>query len=250
MLFPGLPPYRVTIDRLGLRVTKPIEAAKTPGTYRILCVGDSVTFGLFVNDEDSYPYLLQQRLDASGRRVEVLNAGIGGVTIPDEAYYLEHVGLRLEPDLVILSFCGNDFAEMSKRPEPFYEHLQREAERDPLEALVWSVKRTHLYRLFGMAEVHYKYFGFLCKLSDPAIKRVYRERRRDHESLLMSALHQAEPLVLRPMIRNWPLHGTVSFRISIGCSMNCSVVTLTCCGCCTRIILQYLTRAMHGIWSA
>jgi lysophospholipase L1-like esterase len=210
LLFPGLPPYRVTVDGLGLRLTKPMPVAKTPKHYRILCIGDSLTFGLFVDDEDTFPFLLQQLLDRRGAHYEVLNAGLGSLSLVDELYYLERVGLRLDPDLVILSFCGNDFSEAREHPEPFYDRVQQDADRGPLESLVWRVKRTGLYRLFGMAEVHYKYFRYLLKLDDPEVRNILRHERRDPESLQRIARFGAPPITIRPddpeFAQDWSLY--------------------------------------------
>lgn len=200
VMFIGIPPYRVTIDSLGLRLTKPIPASKTEGKYRILCIGDSLTFGLFVDDEAAYPYLLQQRLDRLSGRFEVLNAGIGNISINDEVYYLEKVGLKLKPDLVILYFSPNDFQGMRERVIPYYEQAQIDGDRESrgLGCFVHWLKSRSLYRLFTVFEVRYKYQRFLAKLDDPEIRRIYRQHSQKPEDLVKMGRHHLDPVAANP----------------------------------------------------
>ncbi len=59
--FAGVP---VRINNLGFRDRRDYDLAKPPGTFRILVLGDSVTFGHGSHFETTYPYLLEQRLKA------------------------------------------------------------------------------------------------------------------------------------------------------------------------------------------
>jgi len=103
----------VHIDDNGLRRTLPPPAG--PGApLRVLCLGDSMTFGLGVEDAETYPSVLQARLQAAlpGRRVEALNAGVAGYGTIDALAYLRSRGAALKPDLVIYQFLPlNDFME-------------------------------------------------------------------------------------------------------------------------------------------
>ena len=85
---------------------------KPQHVFRILCYGDSNTDG---PKQGSWPEVLQELLNqdqaSSGRRYEVINAGVAG--------YSSHQGLlrfqqdvgTYEPDLVIVSFGWNDVAQ-------------------------------------------------------------------------------------------------------------------------------------------
>ena len=57
--FAGVP---VHINSLELRDPREYALAKKPNTFRILVLGDSVTFGHGSVYEHSYPYLLEQQL--------------------------------------------------------------------------------------------------------------------------------------------------------------------------------------------
>jgi len=52
-----------------------VNIVKPPETIRILCLGDSTSFGLGVSVEHSYPYLLQEKLRRkySYQKIEVIN---------------------------------------------------------------------------------------------------------------------------------------------------------------------------------
>ncbi len=99
-------PWRVSTNSLGLR--HPPIAIKGD-RYRILCLGDSRTYGFGVEDDETWPARLQAILDerAPGR-YDVINAGVPGYSIFHGARYLETSGVALEPDMVLLCFGYND----------------------------------------------------------------------------------------------------------------------------------------------
>src|SRR5690349_18585013 len=47
---------------------------------KIVCLGDSLTAGLGLPEAESYPSLLQKKIDEHGLRFEVVNAGVSGDT--------------------------------------------------------------------------------------------------------------------------------------------------------------------------
>ncbi len=99
--------YHVTTNKLGLRSLKEISLIKTDGSYRILCLGDSFTFGLGVNDDETYPHYLEKIFsDNRLEDISVINAGFADGWGPGTEYlYLKSKIERLDPDLVILGFC-------------------------------------------------------------------------------------------------------------------------------------------------
>ena len=46
----------------------------------VLCLGTSLTAGLGLDPSEAYPALLQQKIDATGLRYRVMNAGVSGET--------------------------------------------------------------------------------------------------------------------------------------------------------------------------
>ncbi len=78
----------------------------------ILTFGDSLTVGLGVNREDSYPSVLA---DLSG--VEVINAGVSGETSTMGLERLPNELDRVMPDLLILIEGGNDILRNRSQSE-------------------------------------------------------------------------------------------------------------------------------------
>jgi hypothetical protein len=101
---------------LNARGFKDVEfnIEKDQGTFRILGLGDSFAFGI-VPYPDNYLTVLEDALNRSGRKVELINMGIPGMNPREYLAILIHEGLELKPDMVLVSFfIGNDFTEARK----------------------------------------------------------------------------------------------------------------------------------------
>jgi acyl-CoA thioesterase-1 len=74
---------------------------------KIVCLGDSLTAGLGLVETQSYPYLLQQKLDEDGFQYEVVNAGVSGDT---SAGGLRRIDWALQEDarVLIVALGAND----------------------------------------------------------------------------------------------------------------------------------------------
>jgi len=97
-----------------------------PGRFRIVCMGDSSTFGWGVESEEAYPHVLMQELRRRhpGRAVEVVNLGVCGYSSFQGRILMEIEAARYEPDVVTLSYGSNDW---SRVPEPFDVAYERNA---------------------------------------------------------------------------------------------------------------------------
>jgi len=102
--------FTVSINGFGLRDSREVAIPKPRGTFRVLCLGDSFTYGIETPEEQTYPHRLEQALRARlpGREVEVWNAGCNGYNSCQEAAWLETYGWQLEPDVVTVGFVMND----------------------------------------------------------------------------------------------------------------------------------------------
>ena len=78
---------------------------KPAGTFRVLVLGDSLSAG------QAWVRGVEQRLKQQlpGRRVELWNGGIPGFDTCSELRALKERGWQIDPDLVLLQFCVNDF---------------------------------------------------------------------------------------------------------------------------------------------
>lgn len=113
--------HHVSINSLGYRGPE-ITSKKNPGIVRILCLGDSGTYGHYVNDDETFAFYLQQMFIREKLPVEVINAGVPDTTIVDQLYYLKR-SVSVQPDIVILTFSENDIDDLAKAT-PTYLSLQ------------------------------------------------------------------------------------------------------------------------------
>lgn len=107
--FAGVP---VEINALGFRDTRDYAIEKKSNTFRILVLGDSVTFGHGALSDTTYPYLFEQRLKQWRPDVDwqVWNLGVPGYNTSTELEQLKMVGPRYQPDLVVVGFYENDLS--------------------------------------------------------------------------------------------------------------------------------------------
>ena len=97
----------VAINEHGMR-DGPIKMSRAPGTFRILMMGDSLTFGWGVPVEDTVSERLERALNAARVKTEVLNTGIGNTnTTMQVAAFLKRWH-AFKPDLIILNYFIND----------------------------------------------------------------------------------------------------------------------------------------------
>ncbi len=88
---------------------------KKPGVARIMVIGDSFTFGMGVNLEDTYPKKLEKFLNRAHIPCEVINCGVIGYNMWQHYEMLKGKVLPNNPDLVILGLFEDDIGA-SVRP--------------------------------------------------------------------------------------------------------------------------------------
>lgn len=117
-------PYKTALDKLRTFTYKdpPIDAQgkyrtfrqghfsvkKAPGTFRILALGGSYTWGDKIYDvTDTWPGQLERLLNAQdpSRHYEVLNFGANGFTTFNEAEFMRLIGWKLNPDMLVIQFA-------------------------------------------------------------------------------------------------------------------------------------------------
>lgn len=98
----------VKINSLGFR-GKEYSARKSEGTERIFVLGDSMTFGLGVNNGEPYAERLEALLNTqSGKKYEVWNLGHVGHNTLQELEALKLKWLLYDPDFIIIGYHIND----------------------------------------------------------------------------------------------------------------------------------------------
>jgi lysophospholipase L1-like esterase len=135
----------VRINALGFRDPRDYSLAKPPGTFRILVLGDSVTFGHGAVYDTTYPYLLETKLKAwrPDVRWEVWNLGVPGYNTAQELAYLRQIGAAATPDLAIVGFFANDFTGFEP---PMNPSLWQRAASGVIRTMQRHVYSTELYK--------------------------------------------------------------------------------------------------------
>jgi lysophospholipase L1-like esterase len=141
--------YRV--NSLGFRGPETTRA-KPAGVFRIVALGDSILFGTGVRDEDLLASVLQRRLEADGRRCEVLNLGVFGYDTFEESILFRRLGLGLDPDLALFVFVLNDTNAVGGRA---FEAFNETGERSPLRraSVLWDHLAARLSRRSALAQL-------------------------------------------------------------------------------------------------
>jgi lysophospholipase L1-like esterase len=128
-------------DRAGL-------PSRAPGALRVLCIGDSNTYGLWLAREEAWPARLQARWNAQpdAAPIEVVNVGVPGANTSRVLRDLSPILEATEPDLVLAMLGVNDYWT---RPVPPAEAATGDAAAAP--AGPWLLRHTILYELFRLA---------------------------------------------------------------------------------------------------
>lgn len=93
----------VVLNSAGYR-SKEYPRDKVNDSFRIYAIGDSFTYGWFVNDpNDVYPAIIEKGLGAKlDKKVEVINAGAPGFSASESVQRYISEGKYYHPDLVVL----------------------------------------------------------------------------------------------------------------------------------------------------
>ena len=95
-------PFTVATDAEGRRRVPGSSDAQT----KALFIGDSCTFGIPVDDDETFPARTQQQLDRKhGLAIRAVNAGVPGYSIFQGRVLLEQ--LQVPPDVVVVTFWPN-----------------------------------------------------------------------------------------------------------------------------------------------
>jgi hypothetical protein len=108
-----------------------MDASNASSSTKIVFIGDSFTFGAFVDEEDSYPAQIEQILQASNSAISAYNAGVPGYGTDQTYFYLtEHVLKNVSPDILVWGFHINDIED--NETAPIYAIHDEKLVRQPL----------------------------------------------------------------------------------------------------------------------
>lgn len=126
--FGRLPGTNEFLNQRGFRGSD-FRDAKPPGLSRVVCMGDSATFGLVNHGALRFTYTptysseLQNVLntDEINQTVEVINAGVIGYSTSEGLRLLKHEVRHWEPDLITIRYGVNDHLRWSLDYRPDFE---------------------------------------------------------------------------------------------------------------------------------
>jgi lysophospholipase L1-like esterase len=103
------PTWEISLNSEGFRDVE-MRKQKPPSVFRIICLGDSWTFGWNVGSTQSYPQRLQDlfRREFPEANFEVFNLGVGGYTSFHGLRLLKTRVLDLNPNVVVVAFAMNE----------------------------------------------------------------------------------------------------------------------------------------------
>lgn len=109
------PVYTINSDSLNERFEYAFK--KPPKTSRIIVLGDSWSFGIWVDTVQNYTEILEELLNknplCSGvKKIEVINLGVPGYDIQYEVERYKKRGIKYQPDLVIWEIGQGNFERM------------------------------------------------------------------------------------------------------------------------------------------
>ena len=104
---PGSAPVAPAAPEHRTAPSAPI-APSAPVAPGIIFLGDSLTAGLGLNLNDSFPALVQQRLKDAGYDYSVVNAGVSGDTSAGGLRRLEWALGEGDPRILVVALGGND----------------------------------------------------------------------------------------------------------------------------------------------
>lgn len=111
----------IRINRYGFR-DKEWTVEKPAAHFRVAVLGDSYTAGMQVPEEQRFTGILETELRScdglAGRRLEVLNFGVGRWGTAQELLCLRDRVWQFDPDMVVLAFfASNDLVDNSRELE-------------------------------------------------------------------------------------------------------------------------------------
>jgi lysophospholipase L1-like esterase len=177
----------VHVNSLGTRGPE-FAPSKPPNALRILCLGDSRTFGWGLSESETYCGMLQRLLQAHagfGKKVEVINAGVNAWSYPQMQAYFRDVGVHYHPDFVVLE-GANYWTQFGDKNGP--EFVSQFMTRVRLKNFL---RRFAIYHYFVEVKLHEYYSRYRTKFIpvDPAHDSLFKQQQqKDPDGLFRSAI--------------------------------------------------------------
>ncbi|MDH3975866.1 MAG: SGNH/GDSL hydrolase family protein [Deltaproteobacteria bacterium] len=159
--------------------------------YRILSVGDSVTYGQGVSREETFSKLIEEQLNKSlqgrnnkkNRKYEVVNIGWPGLNTADEYKKFISVGVNYKPDLIIWNYYLNDLGKPSSFKLNYLKHPTYI--RRPLNRPGWPWKLPIPVSVDKYLTLNSDLYLFLLTKYDQILSNYGIRKHTDHNARLL-----------------------------------------------------------------
>jgi len=132
------PGVYVQTDSKGFRNREEIEVQVPVGKLRVVCSGDSFTFGIGVDNDHTWC----EQLSSLDQRLQAVNMGVPGYGV-DQIYLMyRRDGTRLDYDAQIFALITDDFRRMQKNSFLGYGKPELEVRDGQLEVTDVPVKKA------------------------------------------------------------------------------------------------------------
>jgi lysophospholipase L1-like esterase len=202
--------YTNHINQYGHR-DQAVKIPKPDNVFRILLLGDSFTIGAKMREQQAYGHLLENLLDQQieDKKIEIVNAGVGGWQPFQYAQYYLHYGEQFQVDMILIGlFVGNDTyaqeTEIEHTPTAIMGQIvsREKASQAGIKWKIWLYEHSNLVRLVlnkGTASVNHHYLRENCQDFNQVFLQVQTHRLSNHlkrspeqEQLIQNTINQIQ----------------------------------------------------------
>lgn len=185
----------VHINSFGTRGPE-FQPAKPPNTIRILCLGDSRTFGWGLSESETYSGVLEQRLQrlvGSRKKIEVINAGVNAWSYAQMRVYFRDTSVRYKPDFVIVG-GANLWTQFSDKNNP--EFVKKFMSRVRLKNFLRRFALYHYVVEVKLKEVYERHRTKFIPI-DPEQDNLFKEQQqKDPDAFFRGEIEEISRLAL------------------------------------------------------
>ncbi len=145
------PIWEISLNNLGFRDVE-FQREKPPSVFRVVCLGDSWTFGANVGQEQAYPQQLKRLLQHEFPEAdfEVLNLGVLGYSSFQGLELLKLTAFDLDPDLIVIAFAMNDSSMAGYRDKDMPNYNESKTTRQRMSQLLDKSEAYQLLKYIAL----------------------------------------------------------------------------------------------------